>query len=149
MYSLRTEHSFDSAHFLAGYEGKCSNIHGHRWQVVVEVKSLTLQTNQQLNGMLVDFGQLKKDIKEEVDFLDHAFIIEKDTLKPRTVEVLEEEGFQIIVLDFRPTAENLAKYFYDRMELRGYQVKSATVYETLNNCASYEEENPPKELVVY
>jgi 6-pyruvoyltetrahydropterin/6-carboxytetrahydropterin synthase len=138
MYSLRTEHSFDSAHFLAGYEGKCSNIHGHRWQVVIEVKSLTLQTNQQLNGMLVDFAQLKKDLKEEVDFLDHAFIIEKNSLKPKTVAALEEEGFQIIVLEFRPTAENMAKYFYDKMEQRGYQVKSATVYETPNNCASYE-----------
>ncbi len=139
MYSLRTEHSFDSAHFLAGYEGKCSNIHGHRWQVVIEVKSLTLQTNQQLKGMLVDFAQLKKDIKEEVDFLDHVFIIEKNTLKPGTVAALEDEGFQIVMLDFRPTAENMAKYFYDRMERRGYQVKSATVYETPNNCASYEE----------
>lgn len=139
MYSLRAEHSFDSAHFLAGHGGKCSNIHGHRWQVVIEVKSLTLQTNQQLNGMIVDFAQLKKDIKEEVDFLDHVFIIEKNTLKPRTVAALEEEGFQIIVLDFRPTAENMAKYFYDRIKHRGYQVKSSTVYETPNNCASYEE----------
>ncbi|MGB8452843.1 MAG: 6-carboxytetrahydropterin synthase [Anaerocolumna sp.] len=140
MYSLIIEQSFDSAHFLAGYEGKCSNIHGHRWQVVIEVKSLTLQTNQQLNGMLVDFDQLKKDIKEEVDFLDHVFIIEKNTLKPGTVEALEDEGFRIIVMDFRPTAENFAKYFYDRIKLKGYQVKSATVYETPNNCASYEEE---------
>lgn len=138
MYSLGTEHSFDSAHFLAGYEGKCSNIHGHRWQVVIEVKSLTLQTSQQLNGMLVDFTQLKNDIKEEVDFLDHVLIIEKNTLKPKTVEALEEEGFQIVVLNFRPTAENMAKYFFDKMEHRGYQVKSATVYETPNNCASYE-----------
>ncbi len=138
MYILRTQHSFDSAHFLAGYEGKCSNIHGHGWQVVIEVKSLTLQTNQQLNGMLVDFAQLKKDIKEEVNLLDHVLIIERNTLKPGTVAALEEEGFQLMVLDFRPTAENLAKYFYDRMELRGYQVKSATVYETPSNCASYE-----------
>lgn len=144
MYSLITEHCFDSAHFLAGYKGKCSNIHGHRWKVVIEVKSLTLQTNQQFNGMLVDFDHLKKDIKAEVNYLDHAFIVEKDTLKPGTVAVLVEEGFQIIVMEFRPTAENFAKYFYDRMELRGYQVKSATVYETPNNCASYEEENTKK-----
>lgn len=93
MYSLRTEHSFDSAHFLAGYEGKCSNIHGHRWRVVIEVKSLTLQTNQQLNGMLVDFSQLKKDIKEEMDILDHVLIIERNTLKPGTVAALKDEGF--------------------------------------------------------
>lgn len=138
MYSLTTEHSFDSAHFLAGYKGKCSNIHGHRWRVIIQVKSLALQTNQQSSGMLVDFTQLKKDIQEEVGLLDHMFIIEKNTLKPGTVAALEDEGFQIIELDFRPTAENMAKYFYDRMVHRGYQVKSATVYETPNNCASYE-----------
>lgn len=140
MYSLKTEDSFDSAHFLSGYEGKCSNIHGHRWRVIIEVKSNTLQTDQQSNGMLVDFGDLKKDIKEEVDFMDHAFIIEKNTLKPGTVAALEEEGFRIIMMEFRPTAENLAKYFYDQMVQKGYQVKSATVYETPNNCASYEED---------
>jgi len=141
MYSLKTEDSFDSAHFLSGYEGKCSNIHGHRWRVIIEVKSNTLQTDQQSNGMLVDFGDLKKDIKEEVDFMDHAFIIEKNTLKPGTVAALEEEGFRIIMMEFRPTAENLAKYFYDQMVQKGYQVKSATVYETPNNCASYEEDS--------
>lgn len=139
MYSLRTEHSFDSAHFLAGYNGKCSNIHGHRWNVIIEVKSQTLQTNPQFNGMIVDFSQLKKDLREEVDSLDHSLIIERDTLKPGTLAALEEEGFQIVVLEFRPTAENMAKYFYDRMSDRGYPVKVSTVYETPHNCASYGE----------
>ena len=37
MYSLKTNSSFDSAHFLASYEGKCRNLHGHRWTVEVEV----------------------------------------------------------------------------------------------------------------
>jgi 6-pyruvoyltetrahydropterin/6-carboxytetrahydropterin synthase len=139
MYYLKTEHSFDSAHFLAGYKGKCSNIHGHRWRVVIEVKSLTLQTEKQLNGMVVDFSQLKEDIKKEVDFFDHALIIEKNTLKITTLEALKEEGFRIIELNFRSTAERFAKYFYDRMVDRGYRVKSVTVYETPNNAASYEE----------
>lgn len=141
MYCLRTEHSFDSAHFLAGYEGKCSNIHGHRWRVVIEVKSLTLQTGQQLNGMLVDFSQLKKDMKDEIDFLDHTLIIEKNSLKPKTLDALAEEGFPVVEMNFRPTAENFSKYFFDKMEGKGYQVKSATVYETPNNCASYEEDS--------
>lgn len=39
MYTLQTSASFDSAHFLKGYEGKCSNIHGHRWTVEVTVAS--------------------------------------------------------------------------------------------------------------
>ena len=64
MYTLKTEHSFDAAHFLYGYEGKCSNIHGHRWRVVAEVSSDELETTGQNRGMYVDFGDLKKDLKE-------------------------------------------------------------------------------------
>lgn len=139
MYILKTEQSFDAAHFLAGYEGKCSNIHGHRWRVVIEVKSLTLQDSKQLNGMVVDFNQLKKDLKEEVDYFEHMLIIEKNTLKTETVKALKGEGFKIVVLDFRPTAENLVKYFFNRMKIKGYKMKSAVVYETPNNCAAYEE----------
>ncbi len=141
MYYLKSEHSFDSAHFLANYKGKCRNIHGHRWRVVVEIKSSALQTEGQLDGMVVDFGELKKDIKEEVDFFDHSLIIEKNSLKPKTIAVLMEEGFRIIELDFRPTAERFAKYFFDRLAERGYQMKSVTVYETPNNAATYEEDS--------
>ncbi|WP_077610324.1 6-pyruvoyl trahydropterin synthase family protein [Clostridium sp. Marseille-P2415] len=140
MYYLKTEQSFDSAHFLADYEGKCRNIHGHRWRVAVEVMSLTLQEEKQLNGMVVDFTQLKRDLKEETDLFDHALILEKGSLKALTLAALKEEGFRMAEVDFRPTAERFSKYFYDRMTRRGYGVKSAAVYETPSNCASYEEE---------
>ena len=46
MYILKTEQSFDSAHFLSGYEGKCANIHGHRWRVIIEVKTEQLAKDQ-------------------------------------------------------------------------------------------------------
>jgi len=140
MYYLASEQSFDSAHFLAGHEGKCKNIHGHRWRVVVKVKSKTLQTGNPYEGMIVDFAQLKEDIKTEADYFDHALLIEKNSLKISTLEALKDEGFRIVELDFRPTAERFAKYFYDRMVGKGYQVKSATIYETPNNYASYEED---------
>lgn len=48
MYTLKVEHSFDSAHFLYGYEGKCRNIHGHKWKVEVEIKAENLLQNGQL-----------------------------------------------------------------------------------------------------
>ena len=64
MYQLTTHASFDSAHFLSGYEGKCSNIHGHRWKLEVTVQSETLEQTGQIRGMVVDFGQLKDDIKK-------------------------------------------------------------------------------------
>lgn len=139
MYILTTKAEFDSAHFLAGYEGKCSNIHGHRWKVVVEIASETLEEEGQNRGMLVDFSKIKKDLKRETDALDHAFIIEEGTLREDIFEALKEEGFCMILVPFRPTAENFAKYFYEKIGKIGYQVKKVTVYETPNNCASYEE----------
>ena len=109
MYILKTEESFDSAHFLADYEGKCRNIHGHRWRVVVEVMTEQLETDAQLRGMHVDFATLKSDLKNETEYLDHALILEKNTLREKTLEALKEEKFRIIEVDFRPTAENLSK----------------------------------------
>ena len=117
MYTLKTEHSFDAAHFLYGYEGKCSNIHGHRWRVVAEVSSDELETTGQHRGMYVYFGDLKKDLKEIVDYLDHCLIIETGSLKETTLKALQDENFRIIQFTFRPTAENMAKYFYDKMML--------------------------------
>ena len=72
MYQLKTEADFDSAHFLSGYTGKCSNIHGHRWHVEIEIESRKLEKNGQGRGMLVDFGDLKKDLRELADSMDHT-----------------------------------------------------------------------------
>lgn len=139
MYTLKTEAAFDSAHFLHGYNGKCSNLHGHRWKIEIEIKSEKLVTDGQCRGMIVDFGDLKTDLKALADSFDHAFIYEKNSLKPATVEALKAEKFNLIEVDFRPTAENFAEYFYRRMKDKGYDVKQLTVYETPNNCASYSE----------
>ncbi len=139
MYILKTEKSFDSAHFLADYEGKCKNIHGHRWRVVVEIQTEQLETDRQLRGMYVDFGVFKKDMAAETELLDHALIIEKGTLRQKTMEALAEEGFRVVEMDFRPTAENFSKYFYYRIKDKGYDVRCATVYETPKNSASYME----------
>ncbi len=140
VYSLDVEQDFDSAHFLAGYQGKCGNIHGHRWRVILTIKGEELENNIQNRGMLVDFSKLKDDLKHEVDYFDHSLIVEKDSLKETTMNALLEEGFKVIQLEFRPTAENLSKYFYDMMGRYGYRVAHVTVYETPNNCATYTEE---------
>ena len=140
MYILKTEASFDSAHFLAGYEGKCSNIHGHRWKIILEVKTEELKDDVQHTGMYVDFGELKKDLRELADSMDHALIIEKNTLKETTLEALKSENFQIIALDFRPTAENMARYFHEKIKALGYNMYAVTVYETPTNGATYMEQ---------
>jgi 6-pyruvoyltetrahydropterin/6-carboxytetrahydropterin synthase len=137
MYILKTEESFDSAHFLSGYDGKCKNIHGHRWRVVVEVESEKLEDKGQTRGMIVDFSQLKADVKAATDELDHTFIYEKGSLKSATLAALLDEDFKLVEVSFRPTAENFAKYFFDIFENKGYDVRLVSVYETPNNCATY------------
>ncbi|GAA0177402.1 6-carboxytetrahydropterin synthase QueD [Clostridium sediminicola] len=139
MYILRCEHSFDSAHFLSGYKGKCANIHGHRWRILAEVCSEKLIESGQLRGMVVDFGDLKKDLKEIVDYLDHALIIEKGTMREATLNCLKDDCFRIIEVDFRPTAESFGKYFYNKLKNYDYNIRRITVFETPSNCAVYEE----------
>lgn len=139
MYILKAEHSFDSAHFLSGYQGKCRNIHGHRWKVEIEVQAKELIRGGQLDGMVIDFGDLKKSVRDMVDSYDHALIVEKETMREETIFCLSQDGFKIIETDFRPTAENFAAFFYKRMKAEGLDVKSATVYETPTNSASYSE----------
>lgn len=137
MYTLQSSACFDSAHFLKGYEGKCSNIHGHRWKVEITVAAGELEQEGQTKGMVVDFKTLKDDLGNICDDLDHCLIIELGSLKEKTLKALEEEEFKIVNVDFRPTAENFAKYFYVKMEAYGYNVILAKVFETPNNCAGY------------
>ncbi|MCR5701858.1 MAG: 6-carboxytetrahydropterin synthase QueD [Lachnospiraceae bacterium] len=137
MYTLQTSACFDSAHFLKGYEGKCSNIHGHRWSVEITIAAEKLSEEGQTRGMVVDFRTLKDDLSNLCDELDHCLIIEEGSLKEKTIEAMQEEDFRIVEFDFRPTAENMAEYFFNEMEEMGYDVVLSKVYETPNNCAAY------------
>ena len=138
MYYLKTSASFDSAHFLAGYDGKCSNIHGHHWVIEVKINGQSLQKSGEKEGMLVDFSDFKKTVRKLADSFDHALIYEKNSLKPETIQALESENFKLIQVSFRPTAENLAYHFYIRLSLEEFEVCSVTVDETPDNCAVYE-----------
>ena len=140
MYYLTAEASFDGAHFLAGYEGKCSNLHGHRWRVILKIKTDSLQSEGQQRGMVVDFGDIKNVLKKETDYFDHTFIYEEGSLKEATVAALKSENFLMRVVPFRPTAENFSKYFFEKFTGYGFNVAEVTVYETPNNCASYMED---------
>ena len=137
MYQLIVEQYFDSAHFLAGYVGKRRNIHGHRWRVVLYIQSEELRADGQCRGMCVDFSTLKEELGEIVKGYDHMLLIERGSLKPKTMEALAEEEFPVLELPFRPTAENLAKHFYGLVAERGYDVARVEIYETPNNCAAY------------
>jgi 6-pyruvoyltetrahydropterin/6-carboxytetrahydropterin synthase len=138
MYYLKSEQSFDAAHFLADYEGKCRNLHGHRWRVVVELAAEQLSEETQTRGMVLDFGDLKACLKEMCDSLDHCLIYESGSLREKTVEALKEEDFRLVEVPFRPTAENFARYFYEEVKAAGFPVHRVELYETPTNYAAYE-----------
>ena len=137
MYGLKTESCFDSAHFLTDYYGKCENLHGHRWRVVVYLKQEELQTEGTMKDMVLDFGDFKREVRALAESIDHTFLVEKDSLMPKTFACLEEEGFTLTVLPFRTTAENLARWFSEQLVARGLPVSQVEVYETPTNCAIY------------
>lgn len=135
MYELKTEAAFDSAHFLADYYGKCENLHGHRWRVVVYLQQEDLQTEGTMRDMVLDFGVFKQTVRNLAKELDHTFLVEDGTLQKATVAALEAEGFSLTVLPFRTTAENLARWFAERLAAEGLPVSQVDMYETPNNCA--------------
>jgi len=95
LYSINYSTHFDAAHFLKDYPGKCANIHGHRWEVGVQV------SGEQLNeiGILIDFNDLKRYLKEITETLDHKLINDLSYFSK-----------------INPTAENIAKYLYDLLK---------------------------------
>ena len=141
MYGLKTESSFDAAHFLTDYHGKCENLHGHRWRVVAYLAQEKLWNEGTHKDMVIDFGEFKHVLRELTEELDHSFIVEEGSLMPETLACLEKEGFALSMMPFRTTAENLARYFYDRMADSGLSISQVEVYETPNNCAIYYVEN--------
>ena len=108
MYYVKKRLEVSASHKLKlSYESKCQNLHGHNWIIYVYCKSETL--NQ--DGMVMDFTHIKRDIQDK---LDHQNLNE--------------------VLDFNPTAENIAKWIVDNLEF----CYKATVIESENNEATYE-----------
>ncbi len=137
MYKLKTESSFDAAHFLTDYHGKCENLHGHRWRVVAYLAQQELCKEGTHKDMVLDFGEFKSALRKLTEELDHSFIVEKGSLMQETLACLEKEGFVLTIMPFRTTAENLARYFYNRLAELGLPVSEIEVYETPNNCAIY------------
>ena len=88
------------------YHGKCANIHGHRWVLEIMLESSGLQESEK-KRMLMDFGDIKKTLRSLARSYAHALIYEKESLRPATLAALNEEGFRLIEVPFRPTAENL------------------------------------------
>ncbi len=125
MYEVTVEDTFAAGHYLRNYKGKCENPHGHNYKVRVTLRGAELDKA----GLLLDFKDLKEVMKHVIDRLDHQMLN-------------DIEPFKVL----NPSAENIAKYFYD--EARGrlqvvtsgrVNVKDVTIWETDTTTARYSE----------
>jgi len=122
MYEILIKSDFCGAHNLKGYRGRCEGLHGHNWKVEVKFEKDRVDNI----GLVVDFKILKKRLKDILDELDHAYLNKLRAFKGRN-----------------PSAENIAKYIYDKLSSsvrpKGLLVKSVSVWESDNSCATYYE----------
>ena len=113
---LTKEFKFEMAHALLGYEGPCKNIHGHSYYLYVTVVGEILHDDASpINGMVVDFGELKKIVVEEiVDKVDHSLALYDKT--PQNIIDPLKTTYNLYLTPYQPTCENLINDFALRIQ---------------------------------
>lgn len=142
MFKIKSQVEFDTAHYLSGYIGKCSNIHGHRYKLIAKIKSEKLHKEGQLRGMVDDFGNFKNALKEIAESYDHKFIIEENEEGKLLAEKIKElqNDFKIVFVPYRPTAEEMSREIFNKLKAKGFKVYEVELFETPNNSCIYTEE---------
>lgn len=124
MYQVTVRQHFDSAHYLRDYNGRCENLHGHRYEVAVTLRSTALDGT----GLAFDFTRLKAALKQRfLDRYDHFCL---NDVSPFT--------------EINPSAENIARTIYEGMgdvvADSPAALLSVTVWESPDSWATYSEE---------
>ena len=141
MIYITKKFHFEAAHALAGYDGKCRNIHGHSYELKVTVKGEPIdEPENPKNGMVIDFHDLKQIVNEEVvERLDHSFII--GTNMPEDfVESAKQNFDKIVCVDYQPTTENMLADFAERIKVKlpqNVELYSVRLQETRDNFAEW------------
>lgn len=141
---ITRETSFHMGHRVPNHKSKCRNLHGHTYKIIIGVEGLiNNEGGKSEEGMVIDFGDLKEILKKKVyDVFDHAFMVYRND--PLFDIFMKEKLFkdmQIIIVDFVPTAENIAKSIYDLLSKsindENKKLKYVTIWETKNSSATY------------
>ena len=116
---ITKQFSFEMAHALRNYDGLCRNIHGHSYKMDITLAGQPLQDESSpKNGMVMDFGDLKRLVNEEViSLLDHALVLNAKT-DAQLVEILKQNYEKIVIMDFQPTTENLLNFIAGKIQTR-------------------------------
>lgn len=121
MHNIRItkEFKFEMAHVLKGYDGPCRNVHGHSYELKVTlIGNPVTDTNNPKLGMVMDFGDLKAIVKEQiVDVFDHALVLNK-AMPAEVIETLGKHFEKVYTLDYQPTSEMMVADFAQRIAAR-------------------------------
>ncbi|HBS85654.1 MAG: 6-carboxytetrahydropterin synthase QueD [Bacteroidetes bacterium GWF2_38_335] len=132
---------FEMSHALWNYDGLCRNIHGHSYKVVVTVSGTPVNNaNDPKNGMVIDFGDLKKIIKEEItDVFDHSLVIYEKAGK-EWIDQLPKITGRLVFTPYQPTSEMMVADFADKIMKRlpaGTELVSVKLYETATSSSEW------------
>lgn len=121
MYELKVVTHFAAAHQLQMVADKCENLHGHNWKVEVFVKGPRLNRA----GVLIDFGEIKKGLKEIIKRLDHKFLNEQSQFNE----------------NYPPSSENIAHFIGAELQSSindpDIKVSRVSAWESDTACATY------------
>ena len=139
--------TFETAHVLYNYDGKCKNMHGHSYKLFVTVKGNPInELENPKNGMVVDFGDIKNIVKSEIiDLWDHSVLVNALSPHKNLGEDLEQKGHKVIYCNYQPTCENMLYDIADKIkkQLPNYvQLAYLKLHETENSYGEwFAEEN--------
>lgn len=117
---ITKQFTFETGHALYGYDGKCKNVHGHSYKLSVTVIGSPISDPNNVKfGMVIDFTDLKKIVKEEiVDQFDHATVFNQNTPHIELAKELKSRDHHVILVDYQPTSENMVIDFAQKIKKR-------------------------------
>lgn len=139
---ITKQFSFETGHALYGYDGKCKNVHGHSYKLSVTVIGIPISDRNNVKfGMVIDFSDLKKIVKEEiVDIFDHATVFNGTTPHVELANELKLRGHEVILVAYQPTSENMVIDFSEKIKKRlpeNIELYSLRLQETETSFAEW------------
>ncbi|MBF0752184.1 MULTISPECIES: 6-carboxytetrahydropterin synthase QueD [Pasteurellaceae] len=141
MFKISKEFSFDMAHLLDNHDGKCQNLHGHTYKLQVEITG-DLHENGAKKAMVMDFSDLKNTVKKAIlDPMDHAFIYDQTSERESKIAaLLQELNSKTFAVPFRTTAEEMARFIFNRLKYdEKLAVSAIRLWETPTSFCEYSE----------
>ncbi len=138
MLRVTKEFTFEAAHALDGYDGKCKDIHGHSYKLAVTLKGKVNEdkTNPKC-GMVIDFGDIKSVVKDKVlNQFDHYLLLREDS----RFKGIETKGERIRYVNYQPTCENMLLEIVNQLKSEftpHAQLVEVTLRETATGYATW------------